>query len=140
MIPIAAYFHSSGKQQARMKAESVAANYAAKVMNELLDEKPFDEVTGTLTGVADPPIEGVEIEWSAEVADTMPAAVSFDWTPTGAGSADPHPLKANILDAKFSGKPCIKDIKLTIQWKSPRDNSMGGPSRTQILITRRARL
>jgi predicted Abi (CAAX) family protease len=140
MVPIAYYFYSSGQQQARMKAESVAAAYAAKIMNEWIDEMPFDDVVST-GPVTFTDIEGVTIEWQMEVVDIMPTAITFTWDDSvGDGGGAPPPATAAILDAKNATRIAIKDLKLKVQWQSPRDATMGGPRRTQILVTRRARL
>lgn len=139
MVPIAYYFYSSGQQQARLKAESVAGAYAAKLMNEWMSEKSFDDLAGDSGSITE--IDGVKIDWTMEVVEIAPGAISFTWDDSvGLGGGGTPPMNADILDAKNASIPAIKDLKLTVQWQSPRDATMGGPTRTQILVTRRARL
>lgn len=139
MVPIAHYFYSSAQQQARMKAETIAANYAAKVMNEYLDEKPFDEVVDSSeSGIV---FEGVTIDWELLVTDIQPSAITFTWDDSvGLGGGLGPGATAAQLDSKWASETAIKDLRLEVQWQSPRDATMGGPRRTQVLCTRRARL
>lgn len=138
LVPVAWYFVNSGKQQADLKAEAVAAGFAGKLMNELLTEVPFDDL-GSDGGSPDP-IDGVEIQWTSQVGTVDPSAITFVWEPLADNENDTGSESADKLDAKFRGRPALKDIMLTIQWKGPRHDGWDDPRRTQVMVTRRARL
>lgn len=128
LIPIGYYFVNTGKQQAALKSEAMAAGYAAKAMNHLLDEVPFEDLASGMSGGET--IDGTEVQWSVEVSEI----VDLEFEVNGS------PMPIRILDAKNRGKAQIKDIRMTIQWKGPRDADFNTTSRQQVLVTRRARL
>lgn len=137
LVPIAWYFVSSSRQQAALKAEAAAAGYAGKVMNQLLDEMPFDEVASGL-GETDVEIDGAFVTWSIEVAGA--GDLTFDWEPIPGVNATNPPAALSVIDAKNRGNEWVKDIKMTVKWRGPRDETGDDPRRTQVLCTRRARL
>lgn len=141
LIPIAYYFANSNRQQSNLKAEAAAAGYMGQVMNTLLSEIPFDDlgtVPASLSGNIT--LDNTTIQWNAAYTDIAPASITFTWTPLGANVNDTGSATAAELDRKNAGQPALKDIVVTFQWQGPRDTAMGGPSRTQTLVTRRARL
>ncbi len=143
LVPIGWYFVSSGRQQAAIKAEAVAVGYAGKLMNELLDKVPFDEVVSGVPlgeGGSSATLDGVDLEWTVTVGDTMPSDISFTWEVLTEDASLAPGATAYQLDAKFRDLPALKDILLELRWKGPRDTEMGTPKRTQTLVTRRARL
>lgn len=146
LVPVAWYFVSSGKQQAALKAEAIAAGFAGKKMNELLTEVPFDELEGEAgAGSAPEPIDGVEIQWEITIGTVDPSAITFVWEPLSDDVNGTGSESADRLDAKFSGQPALKDIVLKIEWKGPRDDGFppageGHHPRRQYMMTRRARL
>jgi hypothetical protein len=134
LVPIAWYFVSSARQQANIQAEAIAAAYAGKVMNELLTETPFDQLDGALGETVE--IDGTTIQWAAQVGD--PGDFGLTFAPVDGGADETENL--STLDAKFATDGWFRDIVMTVQWQGPRDDTMGGTSRTQVLVTRRARL
>lgn len=132
LVPVAWYFVSSAKQQANLNSEAVAAGIAARVLNEILDEVPFDEVAG---GGGEETVDGTTVQWTIEVGD--PGDIEFVYDAGGASESE----ALSILDAKFADNGgWVKDVKVTVRWNTPREKAMDDPRRVQVLVTRKARL
>lgn len=187
MIPVSSMLIDTASQSAATKAESAASSYAAKLMNQFLDELAFDDAILDATGGTphksedqpggNPVIDGTAIRWDLEVAIIPDSTIFFRhrtvryhspsaappctngteakidagnvMTPafsTGVNIAPANERSVADLDRKNAGRPVLKELRLTIQWKSPRDPAFedltqpGPRRRTVSLITRRARL
>lgn len=173
MVPISSMMVGTAGQTAQTKAEGQAANFAASVMNRFLDNEAFDDVTDGLTGEEE--LDGTSVRWTLQVFDfdnndlffahrrikyhrpnTDPTCQNGEAKIAAIDNGD-HPLinapggggtrqSVDELDQKNRGQVVLKELRLTVQWKTARDGDYEDPGdpnqrrRTVVLLTRRARL
>lgn len=158
MAPIIGMIVKTFSQIRNEKSEAIAANFAGKLLTQLMFEMKYDDVVGTNDSAdfkfdSTTNIDGCDLKWKVDVApvnnltfENMKPQYHAPHTGGEPGGTVFVQLNgsttwvrtAGEIDSKFNGQTVLCDVRLTIQWKSPGeayDNE-----RRQVLYCRKARI
>lgn len=161
LIPVVTLTQGSVRHMQDDKAAVAAGNLAGRVLNHLLYKADFDSTElapDRNDEVNEPPSEAndfVSFRYFVEIKQVQGLTFSYEkvpYHPPCPGGTEaryqapptqaPPYVYANVpvdqLDRENAGRPSLKTIKLTIQWKRPGETF--DDQRRVLLITRRARL
>jgi prepilin-type N-terminal cleavage/methylation domain-containing protein len=153
MAPVIGMISKTFSQLRQEKTEALAANYAGKLLNQVLFEATFAEAQG----MTDTPTlkfdqsdfdaeDGCRLKWKIECSAVPNLKFEYKspiYHPPHAGGEpggtafNDFNKTANDIDKKM-GNDTLLDVKLTIQWRSPGEAY--NEERKRVLFTRKARL